>query len=263
MKKSTRFIVGAVVFILAFSVIAFNFQNHSLPLNAATLYEKLVQTTNDFKILSVINHLLLILIILGGFFLKKERKILYVLFSTYICICAAICALKHGIYFNCLYFPVMAGLIMSAARTGKIRFDFNRLPLQDKIIGGIALLGSFWYLALVESPVGVNALIYSPLGVVNCPTTLALCGFLILNSEHGYRSRTLELFVIFGALFFGGLGLLTMNVYYDSILISAALYMTGRLWKESYVIKERPSPLEAALCQRVNLGELTQKGGAT
>lgn len=238
MKESTRFIVGAVVFILAFSFVAFNFQNDSLPLNAATLYENLVQTTNDFKILSAINHLLLILIILGGFFLKKERKILYVSFMTYLCICAAICALKHGIYLNCLYFPVMAGLIVSAARTGKIRFDFNRLPLQDKIIGGIALLGSFWYLALVESPVGVNALIYSPLGVVNCPTTLAICGFLILNSEHGYRSRALELFVICGALFFGGLGLLTMNVYYDSILISAALYMTGRLWKESYVIKE-------------------------
>jgi hypothetical protein len=114
-----------------------------------------------------------------------------------------------------------------------MRFDFNALSLQDKIIGLIALSGGFYYLALVENPVWINALIYSPVGVVNCPTMLALCGFLILNSEHRYRFRFLEYFVICGALFFGGLGLLTMHVYFDIILVTVALYMTWRSWKEA------------------------------
>jgi hypothetical protein len=239
MKKSTIFIVGVIVFILAFCVVVFNFQNQALPLNALTLYEKLVQATNDFKVLSVINHVLLILVILGGLFLMKERKILYALFMIYLCVCALICGFTNGIYLNCLYFPAVAGLTVHATISRKMRFDFKNLPLQDKIVGGIALVGSFWYLALVESPVYINALIYSPIGVVNCPTTLALCGFLILNSENGNRSRPLEFIVLCGALFFGGLGVLTMNVYYDIILVSAGLYITGRLWEESYVIKER------------------------
>ena len=48
MKQSTRLIVGSLVFILLFSVAAFKLRDNSLPLNATTLHEKLVQTTNDF-----------------------------------------------------------------------------------------------------------------------------------------------------------------------------------------------------------------------
>lgn len=234
MKQSTRFIIGSVIFILLFSVVAFKLQDNSLLLNATTLHEKLVQTTNDFKGLSLVNHLLLILIISGGVFWKKGRNILFALFMIHLSIGVFISAFKHNIPSNYLYFPVVAGLIGYAAKTQKIRFDFNTISLQDKIIGSIALLGGFWYLALVESPVWFNAMIYSPVGVVNCPTMLVLCGFLILNSEHKNRSQFLEYFVIFGALFFGGLGLLTMYVYYDIILVAVALYMTWRLWKESY-----------------------------
>jgi hypothetical protein len=233
MKQSTRFIIGSVVFILLFSVVAFKLQDNSLMLNATTLHEKLVQTTNDFKGLSLLNHLLLILILPAGIFWKKGRNILFVLFMIHLSGGVFISAFKHNIPSNYFYFPVVAGLIVYAAKTQKICFDFNTLSLRDKIIGSIALLGGFWYLALVENPVWVNATIYSPVGVVNCPTMLALCGFLILNSEQGNRSRILEYFVICGALFFGGLGLLTMHVYYDIILVAVALYMTWRLWKET------------------------------
>jgi len=203
MKRSKKFIIGAVVFILLFSFIAFKFQDNSLPHNAKTLYEKLVRTTHDFKVLSVVNHILFILIILGGFFSEKMRKMLFVLFMIYLSVGVFISAFRHDIFPNYIYFPAVVGLIVYAAKTQKIRFDYNALSLQDKIIGGVALLASFWYLALVESPVWANALIYSPVGVVNCPTVLAICGFLILNSEHGNRSHLLEFFVICGALFFG------------------------------------------------------------
>lgn len=233
MKQSTRFIIGSVAFILLFGVVAFKLQNNSLLLNATTLHEKLVQTTNDFKGLSLFNHLLFILIISGGVFWKKGRNILFALFMIHLSIGVFISAFKHNIPSNYFYFPVVAGLIGYASKTQKMRFDFNALSLQKIIIGSIALWGGFWYLALVESPVWINALIYSPVGVVNCPTMLALCGFLILNSEHRYRFRFLEYFVIWGALFFGGLGLLTMHVYFDILLVAVALYMTWRLWKDA------------------------------
>jgi hypothetical protein len=71
MKQSTRFIIGSVAFILLFSVVAFKLQDDSLLLNATTLHEKLVRTTVDFKGLSLVNHLLLIPIILGGLFWNK------------------------------------------------------------------------------------------------------------------------------------------------------------------------------------------------
>jgi hypothetical protein len=233
MKQSTKFVVGSAIFILVFSVFAFKFQDNSLMLNATMLHDKLVQTTNDFKGLSLVNHLLLILIIPVSIFWKKGRNILFALFMIYLSVGVFVTAFKHNIPSNYFYFPVVAGFIGYAAITQKISFDFNALSLRDKIIGSIALLGGFWYLALVESPVWINALIYSPVGVVNCPTMLALCGFLILNSESKNRSRFLEYFAICGALFFGGLGLLTMHVYYDIILVAVALYMTWRLWKET------------------------------
>lgn len=233
MKQSTKFIIGSVVFIILLSVVAFKLQDNSLLLNTTTLHEKLVQTTNDFKGLSLVNHLLLFLIISGGVFWKKGRDILFALFMIHLSIGVFISAFKHNIPSNYFYFPVVAGLIGYAVKTQKIRFNFNALSIQDRIIGLIALLGGFYYLALVESPIWINALIYSPVGVVNCPTMLALCGFLILNSEQGNRFRLLEYFVICGSLFFGGLGLLTMNVYYDIILVAVALYMTWRLWKEA------------------------------
>jgi hypothetical protein len=58
MKQSTQFIVGSVVFILLFSVFAIKLQDNSLLLNAKTLHEKLVLTTNDYKGVSLVNHLL-------------------------------------------------------------------------------------------------------------------------------------------------------------------------------------------------------------
>jgi hypothetical protein len=233
MKQSTRFIIGSVAFILLFSIISFKLRDNSFLFNSRILHEKLVQTTNDFKGFSLVNHLLMILIISGGVFWKKEKDILFALFMIQLSIGAFFSAFKHNIPSNYFYFPVVAGLIGYASKTHKMRFDFNALSLQNKIIGSMALMSSFWYLALVDSPVWINALIYSPIGVVNCPTMLALCGFLILNSEHGNRSRFLEYFVICGALFFGGLGLLTMHVYFDVILVAVALYMTWRLWKEA------------------------------
>ena len=55
-----------------------------------------------------------------------------------------------------------------------------------------------------------------------------------MSHHHRHRGfRFLEYFVICGALFFGGLGLLKMNVYFDVILIAVALYMSWRLWKEA------------------------------
>lgn len=241
MKKSVKFIVGAVIFILAFSIVAFNFQNQSLPLNAATLHEKLVGATDHFKTLSMINHLLLIIVILGGYFWATKRNFLYLSFMIYLCACAAICGFIAGIYLNCLYFPAIAGLIVYAARTGKIRFDSGGLSVTEKIAGGAALAGGFWYLALVQSPVYINALIYSPLGVVNCPTTLTLCGFLILNTEKEHWPFTLEISVICGALFFGSLGVLTMDVYFDIVLVSAALFIAGRVWKEIRALETKPA----------------------
>jgi hypothetical protein len=234
MKKSTRFIIGTIIFLALFIFVAIGFQGNSMALNADSLHEKLVNTTRDMKGLSLVNHILFIIVFLSSFLWKKSRKVIFTLFMIYLCIVAFISAFKYNIVGNYFYFPIVICLIIYAILTAKIKFDFTKLTLTDKILGSLALIGSFWYLALVESPVLLNALSYSPVGVVNCPTVLALCGFLILNTEKKNRSHPLEFVVICGALFFGGLGLLTMNVYFDIALVTMALYMAWRLWKEDY-----------------------------
>ncbi|MCU0849574.1 MAG: hypothetical protein MUD12_16955 [Spirochaetes bacterium] len=234
MKKSTRLITGAILFLVLFIFFVIVFQSNSLSLNPESLHEKLVGTTRDMKWLSLMNHILFIITLLAGFFWKKSREVVFTLFMIYLCIGAFASAFKYHIVSNYLYFPIVVCLILYAVINKKIKFDFSKLALADKIMGTISLIGSFWYLALVESPIFLNALLYSPVGVVNCPTVLALCGFLILNTEKKNRSHSLELVIICGAIFFGGLGLLTMNVYFDIVLVAMALYLAWRMWNDNY-----------------------------
>ncbi len=231
MSKSARFIIGALVFLLSFILITIKFQAGQMPMTPDSLHEKLVNTTRDMQWLSLVNHIIFILVLCSSFVLNKSRNIIIPTFMIYLCVGVFASTFKHNIFINYFYFPLLIGLILHAFLTKKLNFNYSALKTQDKIFGILAILGSLWYLALVDSPVPVNALLYSPVGVVNCPTTLALCGFLILNTN---RSLFLELAVICGAIFFGGLGILTMSVYYDILLVSMGLFLAWRLWKDDF-----------------------------
>jgi hypothetical protein len=57
MNKRTKLIIGGIVYLILFSLFAVKFNS----LFADTIHEKLVNTTRDLRLLSMVNRLLVIL----------------------------------------------------------------------------------------------------------------------------------------------------------------------------------------------------------
>jgi len=89
----------------------------------------------------------------------------------------------------------MNKIIVNLYLRKKLNFDFKYLTYPDLLFGTIGLVSGFWYLHWVESPIYLNALFYSPLGTINCPTTtLTICALLCLTNKS--KSRRLEIVII-------------------------------------------------------------------
>jgi hypothetical protein len=101
----------------------------------------------------------------------------------------------------------------------------NRASI-NKVIGFIAIVFSFYYLHWVEKPIFLNALIYSPLGIVNCPTMLAFCGLLCFLKKPG--SFYLEYFAASVTLYFGFFGIMRLGAYIDIVLVAVAMFLIIR-----------------------------------
>jgi hypothetical protein len=118
-------------------------------------------------------------------------------------------------------------LIVQAYVANNLSFPLKGMRSLDLIFGTGALVFGFWYLHWVEHPIWINALVYSPLGVVNCPTMLTVCGFLCLSQQP--RSPFLEGTVALITLYFGFFGLFRLGAYVDVVLILCALFLLARL----------------------------------
>lgn len=72
----------------------------------------------------------------------------------------------------------------------------------------------------------LNALVYSPLGVLNCPTILAVSGLMCLSSK---RPAILEFTTGLTAVYFGFFGIMRLGAYVDVTLVVCGLYQFTRL----------------------------------
>jgi hypothetical protein len=113
-------------------------------------------------------------------------------------------------------------------------FDFRGIAPINLFFGILGLVFGSWYLHWVESPLWLNALFHSPLGAVNCPTMVTICGFLCLSQKS--RSSLLEASVALITLYFGFFGLFRLGAYVDIVLIVCALFLIVRL--SSYLAYE-------------------------
>ena len=113
--------------------------------------------------------------------------------------------------------------------------ELENLKPVNLFFGIIGMVFGFWYLHWVESPIWLNALYNSPLGVVNCPTMVTICGFLCLTEKP--RSVMLETTVALITLYFGFFGVFRLGAYIDIMLIICALFLILRLG--SYLVPER------------------------
>jgi hypothetical protein len=188
---------------------------------------RLMQVSTDLQGYSAVAHLLFLAVVAIGVLVARAGDSLFPSFIAYLSLSATVIAVKYGIVPNIILFALYFVLIVHAYSTKKLNFRLHSIPRIDLLFGMPALVFGFWYLHWVQSPVWSNALLYSPLGAVNCPTMVTVCGFLCLTQPP--RSALLEAAVSLTTLYFGFFGLFRLGAYVDVALIICALYLLVRL----------------------------------
>ena len=186
----------------------------------------LLNITNQLKLFSVIIHIMFLAIMAAGLIYKKFRNVLFFTFIAFLSISATIIGVMYLLLPNIIIFGMFFVLILNAYRNKKLNFDLEKLKPVSIFFGIIGMIGGFWYLHWVENPIWLNALFYSPLGSINCPTMLAVCAFLCLTVKP--RSRILENVVGLITLFFGFFGIFRLGAYIDIVLVACSLFLLLR-----------------------------------
>jgi hypothetical protein len=187
----------------------------------------LMQVSTDLRSYSAFTHILFLAVVISGLLVAKVASRLFSVFIAFLSLSATVISAKYAIVPNIVLFAVFFVLIIHAYFTKNLNFRAQTVPRIDLLFGIPALIFGFWYLHWVQSPVWLNALLYSPLGAVNCPTMVTICGFLCLAQPP--RSAPLEAIVALTTLYFGFFGLLRLGAYVDVVLVICALYLLLRL----------------------------------
>jgi hypothetical protein len=187
----------------------------------------LENVSKEVKTYSAFVHILFLVVIGLGLFVEKIRNSLFCLFIAFLALSATIISVKYVIAPNVIIFGMFFVLIIHAYFVKKLTFDLRNISPVNLFFGTLGLVFGFWYLHWVESPVWLNAFLYSPLGAVNCPTMVAICGFLCLSQKP--RSAILEAAVALITLYFGFFGIFRLGAYVDVALILCGLFLIVRL----------------------------------
>ena len=183
--------------------------------------------TGELRLFSAFVHILFLTVVIIGLLFKKTRNILFFLLIAFLTLSSTIVSTKYMMLPNILIFATIFILIINAYLKKELNFELKAIGPINKYFGIIGMVFGFWYLHWVETPIWMNALLYSPLGSINCPTLLTVCTFLCLTVKP--RSMTLELVTALITLYFGFFGIFRLGAYVDVILIICALFLIVRL----------------------------------
>ena len=202
---------------------------------------KLSVVANDLAMLSLFMHAALLAVLAGGLLLPGARVRLFGGFLGLLAASAAGVALYYFILPNILLFGLYFVLILNGLWRGGLNWDQGKTNAADRLFGLLGLIFGFWYLHWVESPIMLNALLFSPLGVLNCPTMLTISGFLCLA---GKRPSELELVSGAVCVYFGLFGIFQLGAYVDVTLVACGAYQLARL----AITARRSATLEPSSC---------------
>ena len=202
----------------------------------------LSNAADSAKLFSLAMHIIFALILASGLIFKGARNILFFMFIALIMLSATAVSIVFRLVPNIIVFGLLFVLVLRAFLQDKLNFDFQNLSRADLIFGIVALVFGFWYFHWVHEPILLNALVFSPLGMLNCPTLLTATGFLILSSKP--HSELLEASLAVSTLYFGFFGIMRLNAYIDVVLILCSLYMIFRMGM-FFPFEEEDQPVES------------------
>lgn len=218
MKKNIKWIVLFLLILLICSFTFFKSYNEIV-----SMLEKIAR---EMRFFALVIHIVSILLLISGIFLKRIRNKLFTTFLLFLSLTATTTSIRYLVPPNILIFVTFFVLTLSAFRKGELSFSLKNVKPLDRTIGILSLVFAFYYLHWVDEPLYLNAIIFSPMGILNCPTMLAFCGVLCFIDRKG--SKYLEVFVGSITLFFGFLGTLCLGAYIDIVLIIAGQFLLTR-----------------------------------
>jgi hypothetical protein len=218
------FIIGVVMII---SFIMFLFARTS-----EQIISDINLITTDLKFYAVITHIIFFTVIILGLIFNKFRTHIFAGFIVFIAVSTTIIAIIYLLIPNILLYLLISILLLYAYAKKEFNWDTINFKGISGIIGIIGLIFGFWYLHWVEEPIWINALFFSPLGIVNCPSLLTICGFLCLNNKEHWSIK-LYLVVALSTLVLGLIGIFQLGAYIDIVMIILSIYLLIRLVKLS------------------------------
>ncbi len=188
--------------------------------------EMLVEVTSNLQIYFIVIHIIMILTLITGILLPKFRNLIFFSFVVFLSLSATVISAIFVIIPNIILFGLVSSLLILAFRQKKLNFTFENLKILDFFFGIVGILFGFWYLHWVEDPIWLNAILYSPLGGVNCPTLVTISGFLCFTKKP--RLNALEITLGALTLYFGFFGIFRLQAYVDIVLILCGGYLLLR-----------------------------------
>lgn len=192
----------------------------------AEISQMLSMVSGRLKNYALLMHTIFLAVLAIGLWAPKVRTHLFSGLMALLAGSAAVIALMNTILPNIVVFGLYLVLILLAVFRSELRWDFSRIKQADKLTGIIGIVFGFWYLHWVENPLMLNALIYSPLGILNCPTMVTISGLLCLSSQ---RPLILDFTTGLVCLYFGLYGIILLAAYVDVSLVLCGAYQLTRV----------------------------------
>ncbi|MCG3254502.1 MAG: hypothetical protein KAU62_00380 [Candidatus Heimdallarchaeota archaeon] len=171
-------------------------------------------------------HIVMILLLGTGIVWTRFRNQIFFVMLFLLSLSSTVVSSIFVVIPNIIFFGVITGLVFLAFVSKKLKFDLENAKILDWIFSSIGLLFGFWYLHWIDAPIALNALLYSPLGGVNCPTLVMMTALLILTKKP--KPIMLSTFVGVLTIYFGFFGIIMIGAYVDIVLILCGMYLVGK-----------------------------------
>lgn len=183
---------------------------------------------NNNLMINLTIHILVVSVLASLFFLK-DAPFQRVFLQGSICILllsVATHAFVFGNIFHAITFGIFSAIALVQLALSKENLDLNSNPLQTSIALIFIILG-LWYPEFVGKD-AFMMLLFSPVGVIPCPTLLTTLGLMTLT--YSGQGKLQYAFAVFMGLIYGVIGTFVLKVYLDIALLILALLALYIYW---------------------------------
>lgn len=199
-------------------------------MNSEKIVAYLSFISNRNLIVNVFLHIA-VFALLSLIFLSKNNKIRkYAINTSVIMLTGSV--IINAILGRSIFHIITFGILLIAGLYGakKMNNDFCKGSMDiNTIIALIFIIIGVWYPEFVKCNNVFSYFIFSPMGIVPCPTLITILGMLNLFVKSINKKQFITTIII--AIVYGIIGTFIFKVYFDMWLIAAVIYSGYNMYK--------------------------------